>query len=70
MASTSGSRTSSRRGGSPGEGGGRGGDGGGQGRPEATGYGCTYFVEEMLKHRKNGLKGKKVVVSGSGKVPI
>ena len=44
--------------------------GGSQVRTEATGYGCTYFVEEMLKHRKNGLKGKKVVVSGSGNVAI
>ena len=34
------------------------------------GYGCTYFVEEMLKAKKNGFKGKKVVVSGSGNVAI
>lgn len=39
-------------------------------RTEATGYGCTYFVEEMLKGKKNGFKGKKVVVSGSGNVAI
>jgi len=44
--------------------------GGSRVRTEATGYGCTYFVEEMLRHRKNGLKGKKVVVSGSGNVAI
>jgi glutamate dehydrogenase (NADP+) len=44
--------------------------GGSQVRTEATGYGCVYFVEEMLKHRKTGLKGKKVVVSGSGNVAI
>lgn len=37
-------------------------------RPEATGYGCVYFVEEMLKHKKDSLKGKTVVVSGSGNV--
>jgi glutamate dehydrogenase (NADP+) len=37
-------------------------------RPEATGYGCTYFAEEMLKTRGNSLEGKKVVVSGSGNV--
>ena len=44
--------------------------GGSQVRTEATGYGCTYFVEEMLKAKKNGFKGKKVVVSGSGNVAI
>jgi glutamate dehydrogenase (NADP+) len=44
--------------------------GGSQVRTEATGYGCTYFVEEMLKSRKNGFKGKKVLVSGSGNVAI
>lgn len=37
-------------------------------RPEATGYGTVYFVEEMLKTRKDNLNGKKVVVSGSGNV--
>ena len=37
-------------------------------RPEATGYGCVYFVEEMLKHTKNSIDGKCVVVSGSGNV--
>ena len=44
--------------------------GGSQVRTEATGYGCVYFVEEMLKTRKNGLKGKKVIASGSGNVAI
>ena len=44
--------------------------GGSQVRTEATGYGCTYFVEEMLKSKKNGFKGKKVLVSGSGNVAI
>jgi glutamate dehydrogenase (NADP+) len=44
--------------------------GGSQVRTEATGYGCAYFVEEMLQSRKNGFKGKKVVVSGSGNVAI
>ncbi|MCL2102410.1 MAG: NADP-specific glutamate dehydrogenase [Syntrophorhabdaceae bacterium] len=39
-------------------------------RPEATGYGCTYFVEEMLKGKGDGIEGKKVVVSGSGNVAI
>lgn len=37
-------------------------------RPEATGYGATYFAEEMLKTRGNSLEGKTVVVSGSGNV--
>lgn len=37
-------------------------------RPEATGYGCTYFAEEMLKTRNDSLKGKIVTVSGSGNV--
>src|SRR5574342_16560 len=44
--------------------------GGSQVRTEATGYGCTYFVEEMLKGKRNSFKGKKVVVSGSGNVAI
>src|SRR5512137_113150 len=37
-------------------------------RPEATGYGQVYFAEEMLKVRGESLKGKIVVVSGSGNV--
>lgn len=37
-------------------------------RPQATGYGATYFAEEMLKTKKEVLKGKKVAVSGSGNV--
>jgi glutamate dehydrogenase (NADP+) len=37
-------------------------------RPEATGYGCVYFAEEMLRSKKNSLKGKKVTISGSGNV--
>ncbi len=37
-------------------------------RPEATGYGAVYFVEEMLKTRKDSLKEKRVAVSGSGNV--
>jgi glutamate dehydrogenase (NADP+) len=44
--------------------------GGAQVRTEATGYGCTYFVNEMLASRDEGFKGKKVVVSGSGNVAI
>jgi len=37
-------------------------------RPEATGYGVVYFVQEMLKARGDVLKGKTVVISGSGNV--
>ncbi|MFZ4725299.1 MAG: NADP-specific glutamate dehydrogenase [Paludibacter sp.] len=37
-------------------------------RPEATGYGCVYFAEEMLRTRGLDLKGKIVTVSGSGNV--
>ncbi|MEM6735447.1 MAG: NADP-specific glutamate dehydrogenase [Bacteroidota bacterium] len=37
-------------------------------RPEATGYGCVYFSQEVLKHRKDYLQGKVCTVSGSGNV--
>jgi glutamate dehydrogenase (NADP+) len=37
-------------------------------RPEATGYGCVYFAEEMLKTRGESFKGKTVAISGSGNV--
>jgi len=37
-------------------------------RPEATGYGCVYFAEEMLKTRGQSFDGKTVAVSGSGNV--
>ncbi len=37
-------------------------------RPEATGYGCVYFAEEMFKTKNDSFKGKKVLVSGSGNV--
>ena len=37
-------------------------------RPEATGYGCTYFTNEMLKSRGDSLEGKRCLVSGSGNV--
>lgn len=39
-------------------------------RPEATGYGLVYFVEEMLKDKGDSLKGKRVAVSGAGNVSI
>lgn len=37
-------------------------------RPEATGYGAVYFAQEMLAKRKDSMKGKVCVVSGSGNV--
>jgi glutamate dehydrogenase/leucine dehydrogenase len=37
-------------------------------RPEATGYGCVYFVEQMLKTKGETLEGKVCAVSGSGNV--
>lgn len=37
-------------------------------RPEATGYGCVYFAEEMLKTRNDSFDGKDVAISGSGNV--
>ena len=35
-------------------------------RSEATGYGCVYFAEEMLKTRGDNFEGKVCTVSGSG----
>ena len=37
-------------------------------RPEATGYGCVYFAEEMLNESDNSFDGKIAAVSGSGNV--
>jgi len=37
-------------------------------RPEATGYGCVYFAENMLAVKGDGFKGKVCSVSGSGNV--
>ena len=37
-------------------------------RPEATGYGCVYFTQEMLNTKKKSLKGLIVGISGSGNV--
>ncbi|OOW04561.1 glutamate dehydrogenase [Pseudomonas sp. MF6394] len=37
-------------------------------RPEATGFGCVYFAEEMLKRQGQRVEGKRVAVSGSGNV--
>jgi glutamate dehydrogenase (NADP+) len=44
--------------------------GGSLARTEATGYGCVYFCNEMLKDRGTGFEGKKVVISGSGNVAV
>ena len=37
-------------------------------RPEATGFGCVYFSQEVLKERGDSLDGKVCTVSGSGNV--
>lgn len=37
-------------------------------RPEATGYGLLFFVDEMLKLKGDSIKNKKVLISGSGNV--
>ena len=37
-------------------------------RPEATGYGCVYFVREMLATKGETMEGKRVSISGSGNV--
>ncbi|MCZ4407899.1 NADP-specific glutamate dehydrogenase [Cryomorphaceae bacterium 1068] len=42
--------------------------GGSRIRPEATGYGCVYFAQEMLKLKNDSLEGKVVAISGSGNV--
>lgn len=40
-------------------------------RKEATGYGLCYFVQEMLSYiKQDSLKGKTVVISGSGNVAV
>ena len=39
-------------------------------RTEATGYGLVYMVEELLNSKGDSIKGKKVVISGSGNVAI
>ncbi|SDG67493.1 NADP-specific glutamate dehydrogenase [Winogradskyella thalassocola] len=37
-------------------------------RPESTGYGTVYFVQNMLKLKKDSLKNKRIIISGSGNV--
>jgi len=42
--------------------------GGSEIRPEATGYGCVYFMRNMLNRIGDGIAGRTAVVSGSGNV--
>lgn len=42
--------------------------GGSRMRTEATGYGAVYYLNNMLEHVKDGVEGKRVLVSGSGNV--
>ena len=42
--------------------------GGSQMRPEATGYGAVYFLQNMLKHKGLDVEGHSAVISGSGNV--
>ena len=37
-------------------------------RPEATGYGAVYYLNEILRHEKDSIVGKKIAVSGYGNV--
>lgn len=37
-------------------------------RPEATGYGAVYYLESVLEHEKDTIKGKRVALSGYGNV--
>ena len=37
-------------------------------RPEATGYGAVYYLEEVLKHENDTIKSKRIAVSGYGNV--
>ncbi|WIM70043.1 NADP-specific glutamate dehydrogenase [Corynebacterium suedekumii] len=39
-------------------------------RTEATGYGCVYLTQEMMKANGDELSGADVIVSGSGNVAI
>ncbi|ACY12750.1 NADP-specific glutamate dehydrogenase [Haliangium ochraceum] len=39
-------------------------------RKEATGYGCVYFIDEMLKTRGDSVSAKTCSISGSGNVAL
>ena len=42
--------------------------GGSEIRTEATGYGCAYMMQDMLRHRGEDIEGKTAAISGSGNV--
>ena len=42
--------------------------GGSRIRPEATGYGAVYYLENVLKHEGENLKGKTIACAGFGNV--
>ena len=42
--------------------------GGSQIRPEATGYGAVYYLNEVLKHENDSIEGKTIALSGFGNV--
>ncbi|MEM6638968.1 MAG: NADP-specific glutamate dehydrogenase [Pseudomonadota bacterium] len=44
--------------------------GGSKMRPEATGYGAVYFLNNMLKHKDESIEGKTALISGSGNVAL
>ncbi len=44
--------------------------GGSEMRPEATGYGAVYFLQDMLHYQGEGVEGKTAVISGAGNVAI
>ena len=37
-------------------------------RPQATGYGAIYYLEEVLKHENDSIEGKTIAISGFGNV--
>ncbi len=37
-------------------------------RPEATGFGAVYYLQEVLKHENDTIEGKKIAISGYGNV--
>ena len=42
--------------------------GGSRTRPEATGYGAMYYLQEVLKHEGEDIKGKTIAIAGFGNV--
>ena len=37
-------------------------------RPEATGYGAVYYLQEVLAHENDSIEGKRIAISGYGNV--